>query len=787
MEFSVLNRIITTNIFCLLLTLASLPAIAAKLDIQVREKGTGDAVAEATVVINNNQHAMTEQTGNVSFSAVQFPLSLKVLAPGYITLEQSITQPQAILKIFIEPEQYTSETLEVTAERVIEKTSKVVLDAEELKRAPGSMGDPIKVIQNLPGVVNRGPTMMVRGSSNNENQVWVNNMRIEYLFHWMDVMGASSVINPDLAKDFNIFLGGFPVEYPDALGGFFDIQLRKPKSNRLYQTYRVGMNESALLVEGPINPSQSTSFYFAARKSYLDVLLTPELLNKITPDTLKIITIPNYYDAQASIVKQSDKETIDLQYFTAGDGIALLNNSGKELYPQSAGNFERSFSFENIGLNYTRKHSRDILISSVQEYRVRHEKTIIGSDENGEPFKESGRYWQLGWHPSVSWQQNTDQHWRFGSEFIYAAYPINIYVPNFSGQQNNNITLASKTRVIRTVKAGNYNPYIKFRRNWSAQLVTITGLRYSGIEGTDGVSLHGLMPRATIEYYMKPNVMLTASWGRYLQMPAEEYLLKDYGNPALQYTEAEHRIAGMHVQLNPLWKLQTELWQKPMRKLVASTEQAPPDNYQNAVNGNAYGVDLLLKRKSTDRKFGWLSYSYSHSERTNTLKQETSLFSGDQPHTLTMIWGQPFPAMLKNWEWGIKVQIHSGKPHTPVVNRTAYCTNAGNTIECANQAAPNEASSCDPSVEQCLYFWQPKYGDPNSQRLPIYYKIDLRIDRRIRFNNWQLSMYADIQNITAAENIMGYDYGKNFEDYANPRAVSGLSFPLPFLGLEAQF
>ena len=785
------TRQIKLFILALILNLPLLNVQAASLEVLVSEKGTGDAIQDATVVINNKSFDTSDTDGRVRFEDISFPLSVKVLATGFVSIEETINHSKSKHKIFIEPEQYTAETLEVTAERITEKTSKVALSTEELKRAPGSQGDPLKVIQNLPGVVSAGPQILVRGSNANQNQAWINNMRVDYLFHWTDIMGISSVVNPDLVKDFNIFLGGFPVEYSDGLGGFFDVQLRKPKDNRINQTYRLGMNESAMLIEGPINKSQGTSFYIAARKSYLDVLLTPSVINKILPNSVRILTLPNYYDAQASIVRKTGIETIDLSYFTAGDNISIINTSGEELDPESAGNLEIDVGFENLGLSYFRQHKQNLQISSIKEYRVQREKQIIGQDQNGEPFKVDGRYWQLGWHPSVSWQSNKNSNWRYGSEFVYAVYPINLYLPSFneSGPSANSFTLAPKVRVIHTVKAAAFNPYVKFRKTWNNRLTTITGLRYSGIEGTDEISIHGLMPRATLEYQAATKLMLTASWGRYLQMPEESTLLKDFGNPQLEFIEAEHRIAGIHLQVHKNWKLQTEAWQKPMRRLLTRTGLDAPENYKNAGTGNAHGLDLLLKRQSSERKFGWVSYSYSHSERTNTLTNETVLFSGDQPHTFTLIWGQPFPKPVSKWEWGIKIQVRSGKPHTPVTGVTAYCLDNSDILPCTVQPAPGTDldKNCDPASTECLYFWQPEFGETNSKRLPVYYKVDFRIDRKYRFNTWHMSIYADIQNVSATANVFGYDYGKNYSEFSNPKEITGLAFPLPFLGIEAHF
>jgi hypothetical protein len=280
-----------------------------------------------------------------------------------------------------------------------------------------------------------------------------------------------------------------------------------------------------------------------------------------------------------------------------------------------------------------------------------------------------------------------------------------------------------------------------------------------------------------------PRYWLTVSWGKYLQMPLEDYLVKEVGTPTLDFTESEHRIIGIKHTPNKNWLVQVETYQNVLDKLIIGTGQLPPNNFANARSGTTYGVDVLVKRDYQNRKMGWLSYSYVQSERHNDLTNETIDFAGEQPHTLTLVWSQPFTRWLKNWTWGIKLQAHSGKPYTEITGRAAQCKDTSNNDEIAACPTPDSEQQAAPYE---FYYWKPAFGDTNAQRAPFYYRVDFRLDREFKFNRWKMNLYFDLQNVTFRQNITGYNYGKNYERIDNPTPVTGLPF-MPFFGIEAEF
>lgn len=649
------------------------------------------------------------------------------------------------------------------------------------------------MVETLPGIITLPPgsrdgggggpnAIYVRGSSGGENSFWINRIPADYLYH---VWGIS-IVNPSLVDNFNIFLGGFPVEYDDVLGGVIDIKLRNPKKDRLHQTYRVALNESAALVEGPINEKQS--FYVAARASYIDKLLDPfiddiqEALKDEDDETdISVITLPKYWDAQANWHYDMNKGSLDLYYFGSNDAIAVDINKLDTSDPDLLGRLSADFGFHSTGLNWRYKLSpktTGILTTSIKRTES---KFNVGIDENGKPFGVE-RTTNLGlFHPQLIWTLNKSHELTFGNSISYSHSPVDINISSFPSEENfrgGSFTSRKKFRLERTVKLAASSPYAKWRWQWQ-KLNTIFGIRFTKVRGSGGVDMQALSPRLALEYQATKKLLLNSSWGQFVQAPHPAQLVSGYGNPGLGFTKAEHRILGFQYKFDQLWSVQTEVYHKPMRELVLTRPfENPPNNYINDGTGEAYGLDVLIKREYGNRKMGWLSYSYSKSKRT-LINGSDRDFSADQPHAITLVWNQPFTGNWTKWSWGLKLQAGSGQPYTPVVGRVAMCNENNAVVVCPDQ---NTADN-----NQDLSHWEPIYAERNLLRRPFYHQLDLRIDRLIRYNTWTMKLYLDLLNVTMQESGVQEDYGKNYEKYKNPKKSGFPAIIFPFLGVEATF
>ncbi len=746
-------------------------ALAANITVIVKEKGSGVPVEGATVVINEGDvYDETGKTGKIEFSDIATPNKIKVLAAGFETLEKQISQNRTTITLYLEPFFIEGEGLKVSAERLVEKASKLTLSSAELIKSAGSGGDPLKAITALPGIIatsEGSAEVYMRGSNGNENITWVNNAPVGYLYHFG---GFQSTINPALIEDINVFLGGFPVQYGDALGGVIDAKLRAPKNDRMRYQFDISTITSSFLIEGPAGEAGGDSFFIAGRRSYLDLIFSPSDASKAfndddEDDPDRILLVPRFYDFQALYRHQLNNGYLDSYLFTAGDEMEMEIRGSAKSDPQLAGEAREKIEYQTAGLTWQQRWNSQW--DSIATLAYIHEKSAarLGRDELGESFYARVEEKTLYLQPELRWSPQTDSQFSAGLDSAYAEIPVDVYAPrsNTEDDPDFDFTSQKKYRLKKMLKVNAVSPFIKYRQQWSKRLSTQLGLRHTNIELTGGFHTHKFSPRATLEYKLTPDTLLTTTWGQYIQMPRGEEVVESFGNPALLMTEAEHRILGIEHQINPLYSIKAEIYHKPMKNLViALDENDPPDNYANRGTGEAYGFDLFIKRTPSQGKIGWLSLSWAKSRRTNEITGITRDFSGDQPLTFIAVWGQPFGGSWKRWDWSIKAQVNSGRPYTAITGRY-------------------REDPSDPTSR-----WIAEYGKHNAERLPTYYKVDLRIGREILFRESKLTFYLDLQNVTFAKNIVEYDYGNEYEKIDNPTEITGISF-FPFFGVEMEF
>ena len=372
--------------------------------------------------------------------------------------------------------------------------------------------------------------------------------------------------------------------------------------------------------------------------------------------------------------------------------------------------------------------------------------------------------------PQFTIKSSDAEQWIIGSESSYFDVPVELHVPPPDlGNTQTPVTDREAADVNRTIYASGNAFYVNHYYQWSKRFKSLLGLRGTQGKTNGGYNDSRWIPRFGIEYGATQNTLLTLNYGKHVQSPLSFQLVKGIGNPNLNFNEAIHRSIGVEHKINSLWDIKAELYDKPMRKLVIPLEDSNPVQYENVGEGYAYGIDIFLKRKRRDGKMGWVSYSFGKTKRKNEFG-ETNPFDGEQPHTVTVVWGQrmtdgPFDWMKswKRWNWSVKVNAHTGNRFTPIIG--------------TETRLPNN----DPS--QGI---KPVYGEINSGRLPHYFRADLRLEHEFLHDRSKSKLYVELLNATNRKNIIDYDYGSDLEKVDNPDIVTGVSI-FPYFGFESQF
>ena len=139
--------------------------------------------------------------------------------------------------------------------------------------------------------------------------------------------------------------------------------------------------------------------------------------------------------------------------------------------------------------------------------------------------------------------------------------------------------------------------------------------------------------------------------------------------------------------------------------------------------GRSYGVEMMFKWLLTNRLNLSSSFTLFKSEFRSGNEGSYLPSAWDNRFILNVSGTYNFP---KNWSVGMKVCCIGGSPYTP------YDTDKSSLVEAWNaQGKP--------------YFDYSRY---NSERLPAFGQLDVRIDKTFYLKRCMLGIYLDVQNIT---------------------------------------
>lgn len=715
---------------------------------QTLEKGTRKPISGIYVLVQEDETltAISDDQGRFELLLPQvgrYTLTAATVGGGApvnlaVEVKAGVTLPAPI---FYLPAATLLEEVVVRAERNQERVAKTIITGAELRHVAGSGGDPLKSLQALPGVVETGAGQAggapaVRGSGPADNLYYVDGLPIGKIFH----NGGISVFNADLIQDFNLYSAAFAPRYGDATGAVIDVALREPRRDRLGGKLNINLIGADFLLEGPVNEQQS--FYFAGRRSYIDLLLKNVSARGVT------VQIPNYTDYQGKYrwqLSPTDKLTLQLQGATdslklnvAADSIIAQQQpilSGdlnfSDAYSMQAvvwdsalgSGIQNKFAVEHVGFQFQNEIAAAGNLFLQQDSQLLRELLKVPLNEQHE----------------LTLGANLDH-----SQTLINADIIKLTCTQFSAGCD--LSAAKKSQLSETLHTNSWEFSAQDRVRVLPQLTLTGGLHYS----TENYLMKSYTePRMSAEWDWNDTTLLTAGWGLHNQVPSGQQISHQFGNANLSHLRAEHSVLGVSKKLENDWSVKTETYYKKLSNLVVGDNLL---NYVNGGSGRAYGAELLIKKDGLSDLTGWLSLSLARSERQNDLTGERFRFQYDQPINTTLVLNYK---LSDAWSMGTKWNFHSGTAYTPIIGATQ--DNNGRYL--------------------------PTYAAVNSGTLPDYHRLDIRFDRIYVFNTWKLNIYFELNNVYFRQNISGYRYDAS---YGSKEAVTPLVIPFSF-GVQAEF
>ena len=312
---------------------AGVPDAAPPLSVlegRVQTRGTRDAIAVASIVVDDKLEE-TDADGRFELELAPGPVQVHVSAPGHVArVFDEVLEPGQRLTVVYRLERSYLLPYETTVrdQRSRTEVAREALRAEEAHETPGTMGEPLRSVMQLPGVssvVSGLAYPVVRGTEPAATAYFLDGVRIPQLFH---ALAGPSVIHPDFIDQIDFFPGVAPARFGRLLGGAIDATVARP-ADKLSITGSLDLINASALVQLPI-AATGTSVTLAARASYTPLVgaKIASALLPAQPGEPPTQVVANFYDYQARIVQKVGAGRLRLLAFGSSDAVGTEPNGG---------------------------------------------------------------------------------------------------------------------------------------------------------------------------------------------------------------------------------------------------------------------------------------------------------------------------------------------------------------------------------------------------------------------------------------------------------------------------
>src|SRR3954463_5689507 len=345
----------------------------------VRERGTRRKLSGIEITIGEG-FVITDSEGRFASLAIPEGNSRVVIAaPGYKRFEvaEAIADGQRLeVAYLLEPVYSSPFEATVTGERARREISKTTISMAEIQRIPGTQGDALKVIEDLPGVARTSPIgggmLVVRGSKPGDSEVYLDGEPIPLLYHFF---ALSSTVNPDLLAGIEFMPGNFGSSYGDLTGGVVEVRTRNLR-DQLHGYANLNLLEGSVLLEGPGAPG--LSFAIAGRRSHVGEILGVAMGGS---SDSSFTAVPRYYDAQFRLDWRppGSAHQLSLLALTSNDHLGMLFKRPISDDPNQTGGLDVGTGFSQLRLKH-RWQSGIVSLDTVAMFEAQDNHFNVGSE-----------------------------------------------------------------------------------------------------------------------------------------------------------------------------------------------------------------------------------------------------------------------------------------------------------------------------------------------------------------------------------------------------------------------
>jgi hypothetical protein len=625
------------------------------------------------------------------------------------------------------------------------------LNSTEIERLPGANRDVSRVIAALPGVASRATfrnDIIIRGGSPGENKFYLDGIEVPNINHFA-TQGSSGgpvgLLNVNFIREVDFYAGAFPSNRANGLSSVIAFKQKEGNSDGLITNFALGSSDAAITLDGPLG--KNSNFIFSARRSYLQFLFA----------ALKLPILPTYNDFQFKynykINKNSKLSVIGLG---AIDDFRLNKSANDNLTDSSQiesnnyilGNLplQQQWNY-TLGVNYMHSSkngiqniviSRNMLNNSSTRYKdfieTQANKLLdYTSFEAENKVRVEHTYKKDGWR------------WNVGAGYEYARYFNSTY--NKITIQGQPVTIDFKSDLFLS----KYSAFSQLSKGlFNEKLNLSIGLRADGTNYSKKMSnlLNQLSPSFSLNYRVTKKIAINGNIARYHQLPS--YTILGYRDAQgslinklndLKYIQADHFVLGAEYLTEISSRFTVEGFYKKYNYYPFSTKDSlclanvgsdfgvvGNEAVRSQSMGRSYGFEFLYQQKLFKGFYAVVAYTFVKSEFQDKSGNYVPT-AWDSRNIVSLTGGKRFK---NGWEIGMRWLFSGGSPYTP--------------YDVANSSLKQNWDING--------FGLLDYNKLNTQREANYHQLNVRVDKKLFLDKFNLNFYLDIQNAYAHKTIL---------------------------------
>ena len=712
-----------------------------------------EPVAGATIeVLASGQATVSDPEGTFRLEDVPRDATLKInhlgFRPLFVKAEKLSGKPSCpsvVLQVRYQELQEVVVYKFLTSGLSREADGSIEMRPEEFGLLPGlTEPDVLQGIQALPGIKSIDETVSdinIRGGTNDQNLLLWDGIKMYQSGHFF---GLISAFNPYLTESVQVIKNGSPARFGDGLSGI----VRMNTFDQVERTYFGGGGFN--LISGDayahIPFSDRVAFQFSARRSVTDFLDTPtyaSFFDRAFQDTQT--SVPGS-DGPAQVSEREetfyfndfsgkllydlgDRHRVRLNFLYIDNDLSTTETLSSPENRNSSRLDQQNLAF---GARVESEWSSDFS-TEITAYHTQYQlDSEIRTENSGQELFQLNQVRENALKARASYRFNELLRWEAGYQLLETGITNTTEVnqPPFQSRIKNLLY----THALYSEWA---------YQGMDKRLLARLGLRLNYLYNPRDLSAFFLEPRLSLSYKLTEYLALEVlgelkNQGthqvvdleqNFLGIEKRRWVLSDGEN--LPVATSRQASLGLHFDRG-YWLASLEGFYKEVNGITTDTQGFQNEDQFNGEIGRyrIYGAEALLNYKT--RVFStWLSYTYNKNDYTfEGLLPATFPNNLDIRHTLTLGMNYTY----QNLKVGLGVNYRTGRPFTEPL------------------PPPDEVdtSAVPPRIN---------FGQPNSSRLPDYFRADASATYSFSFSpTVKATIGASLLNLTGRRNILNTFY-----------------------------